>query len=155
MSDIYVSKINYDDVLHIATHMRLADRDEIFATRFDDRAEALALSATAVGGIAVTFGKDEPIAAIGAYEAWPHFWTVWMFATDRFKEVSLTTTRFVKRVIIPALEKAEYRRAECHSHSEHFEAHAWLEYLGARRESVCPLYGRNGETFYRYVWLKE
>ena len=149
--------LSFDAVLAVARDMRAADRREIFATRWDDDQESLALecvNACCIG--AVIAGRDNaPIAAIGAVELWPTVWSVWMFATDRWPEVALDATRFVKQRLIPALLDLGLRRAECRSSIAHGQAHRWLEYLGARREAEHRDYGKNGETFIGFHWRAE
>ena len=147
-------EITAADVRAVAQEMRACDRAEIFATRWDDCTESFAsdcAAAISLGAIAV--GDDgTPVAVVGAQEAWPGCWSVWMFAIDRWPEVALETTRFVQRRLIPALVRLGARRAECRSADGHHGAHRWLEYLGARREASHLDYGRNGETFHTYSW---
>lgn len=82
---------------------------------------------------------------------WPGVWGVWMFATDRFPEIGLFTTKFIKKNIISALIPVAHR-AQCYSAESHTEAHKWLEVLGARKEAVLKDYGKEGQTFYLYRW---
>ena len=102
----------------VAAAMRPRDREEIFATRFEDgdrleTAQALAeqlVAASRFGGIAV---DDRGIsgAAVGAAEMWPGVWSVWMFATDAWPRHAFRVSAFIRRQMMPALLAAGARRA--------------------------------------------
>lgn len=149
--------LEFETVLAVARNMRAADRQEIYATRWDEDAEALAADCVTGCSIgAVIAARDgAPVAVIGAMELWPTVWSVWMFATDHWPKVALAATRFVRRHLTPALLDLGLRRAECRSCSTHKQAHRWLEYLGAQREAEHADYGKNGETFIGYYWRAE
>lgn len=149
-----LARLNEADLLYVADNMRDWDRREVFATRWDDNAAELVDMIMAGGEFGWVAGEDQPIAAFGAVPTWQGNWQVWMFATDRWPEVALGVTRFIKKVMIPALEEAGCHRAECRSMEGHEVAHRWLESLGADKESELPNYGRNGETFYLYRWTR-
>lgn len=149
-----LAKLNHSDLLYVADNMREWDRREVFATRWDDDASGLCDAIIAGGEFGWVAGQDLPVAAFGAIPTWQGNWQVWMFATDRWPEVALGVTRFIKKVMIPALEESGCHRAECRSMEGHDVAHRWLESLGADKESELPHYGRNGETFYLYRWTR-
>ena len=147
-----VKDLTHRDCLYVAEKMREADRHEIFATKFHDSPLSLAWECiNSSASFGWTIGKDVPICAIGAHVLWPGVWSVWMFATDRFPEVGLFTTRFVKKRIIKALLPIAHR-AQCYSVADHVEAHKWLVKLGASKEAVIQNYGKNAETFYLFSW---
>ena len=149
------AKINGEDLLFVVKNMRKSDRDEVFATRWDDSDENLTNDLISGGEFAWISGVGEtPIAAFGAIPVWNGVWSVWMVATDRWPEVCMETTKFIKRVMIPALKDIGAHRAECRSWSEHSVAHRWLEMLGATKESEIENFGRNGERFYLYCWTQ-
>lgn len=150
------AKINREDLLFVIQNMRESDKNEVFATRWDDSGENLTDDLITGGEFAWIAGTDDkPVAAFGAIPVWNGVWSVWMVATDDWKLVALEVTRFIKRVMIQALRDIGAHRAECRSWSEHTEAHRWLELLGARKESEIENFGRNGEKFYLYCWTKE
>lgn len=143
----------YNDAFYVAQRMRAADRKEIYATRWTDAPEDLARDVCMCGEFAWTLGLGgEPICCLGALALWPGVWSVWMFATDRFGEIGLSATRFVRQAMIPALTKTGAHRAECRSLAGHRRARAWLELLGARLEGREYVYGKNRERFVTYVW---
>lgn len=149
---VSANPITYRDCLRVAENMREADKIEIYATRWDNSPQMLTrdcLNTSAAFGW--TIGKESPIVAIGAFPIWPNVWSVWMFATPRFPEVVLFTTKFVIKHMIKALLPICHR-AECRSIEGHLSAHKWLEILGARREATLTDYGKDGQTFYVYRW---
>lgn len=148
-----LAKINAPDLLYVADNMRDWDKREIYATRWTDDPSSLADAILAGGEFGWVAGDERPIAAFGAIPVWPGVWSVWMFATDEWPKVALGVTRFIKKVMIPAIRETGAHRAECRSHSDHLEAQRWLECLGAHKESEIPNFGREGETFYLYSWL--
>lgn len=143
------------DVLYITHHMREWDRRELFATRWDEDPDHLAMDVMQRWGEHCwVAGEDrQAIAVIGAMQTWPGMWSVGMFATDDFPRIGLPLTRWVRQVMIPHIVQQGVRRGECKSMEGHTMAHRWLELLGAKREGE-PLknYGKNGETFHTYVW---
>jgi hypothetical protein len=148
-----VRKLSPADLMAIGRAMRVADHREIFATRFDEDVEALAadiLAGDPVGAI-ITAADGEAVAAIGGTEMWPGCWSVWMFATDRWPEVSTETTRFVRRTFWPVLLRLGLRRGECRSALDHVTAHRWLSHLGGEIEAIYPAFGKSGETFIGFV----
>lgn len=148
-----IHPINYGNTLYIAKRMRALDREEIFATRWNDSEESLCEEAVAVPGMSFIASKNgEPVAAGGAVPMHPNVWSMWMFATDKWGSVALTVTKFVKRWLIPAVEHTGAYRLECKSMGTHVVAHKWLDSLGATRESVLERYGKNGEDFYIFRW---
>jgi hypothetical protein len=137
-----------EDAARVAANMRDIDRREICALHATDDPVA-ATSALAVfphiGGS--VWRGDEPICVVGAIWLWPGVVSVFMFATDRWPEVALEATKFVRRVLLPALRDAGVHRLQCHSLAEHTDAHAWLRFLGADREVPEPEYGKNREDY--------
>lgn len=151
-----LAKLNADDVHWVASRMRKRDREEIFATRWDDSTDGLVDDIMRGGEFGFVAGSDDgvPIAAFGAVPVWPGVWEMWMFATDRWPEVAMEVTRFGRDTFFPGLEAAGYHRLQCRSLSTHKVAHRWLKHLGAYKESELPNYGRNGETFHLFCWTR-
>lgn len=152
-----LENITLERVMHVAVNMREKDREEIFATRWDDDPESVAKSLVALDpiGFVVTADDGEPISVFGVHEMWPGVFSVFMFATDRWNEVSFSVTKFVMRHMIPSVMSGNFVRAECKSLSTHEQAHKWLEMLGAYKESESPCFGKNGESFFTYSWTKQ
>lgn len=153
---MYFSQINAKDVSIIAENLRLSDKNEVFATRWTENGDDLAEAILSYGDFGwVAYADDgTPVSAFGAVPLWNGVWSVWMFATDRWPEVSISVTRFIKKIMTPALEEAGYHRAECRSLAANTTSHRWLEMLGASKESELINYGRNGETFFTFSWIR-
>ena len=140
-------------VASVAYNLRQADREELAATmaRFDSSAIAAAAVRVLFGFVAAT-DDGVPVAAVGANEVWPGVYQVGMFATARWPEVALGTTRHVKRWLMPAIREAGVHRAHAFSLATHQEAHRWLFWLGARVEARLAGWGKGGEDFLLFVW---
>jgi hypothetical protein len=144
-----------DALIYVCANMREWDRREIFATRWDDDPAALADDCFRGGEFSYLFGTERPIGIIGAIPLWRGVWSVYMFATDEFLQVGLPLTKWVRRVMIPALtEDMGCHRAQCHSIEGHTDAQRWLEANGVHREAPARGYGRNGEDFWVYAWTR-
>jgi hypothetical protein len=150
-------ELNEAGLLYVADNMREIDKKEVFATRWDDNPEDLVDCIMAKGSFGwISVANDGiPVAAFGAIACWPGVWQVWMFATDRWDEVSSEVTKFIKRIMIPAIKSTDWLRAECRSIEGHDTAHRWLEFLGATREASLKMLGKNGDTFHVYSWTND
>lgn len=145
---------NREDLLYIAINMREEDRKEIFATKWHDDPIALVdecCSLPALYNNAVIVKKERPIAIIGAMPCWPGVWSAWLFGTDEFDKISLSLTKWVKKVFIPTLQTKAHR-AECRAICSNTAAIRWLETCGGTREATLKGFGKNKEDFYVYAW---
>lgn len=147
---------SFGDVLHVAERMRPEDRREIFGTRWTDSNEDLARDVMRCGAFCwVAWTNDWPVAVFGAFPLHPGVWTVFLFATDDFRKIAFSLTKYVRRVMIPSLVKTGAHRAECRSIEGHTDAQRWLGMLGAKPEGFEAGYGRNGENYIKYVWNRD
>jgi hypothetical protein len=148
-----ISHCTHETVLHVARNMRAADKEEIYATRFEENPFLLTHDVMQFRSFSwVLWWNEKPCAVGGAGELWPGTFTMFMFATDDFPRIGLMATRFAKRTVIPTLFRdCNARRLQAHSHQNHGVAHKWLETLGFQREAVCSGYGRDGADFYQYA----
>lgn len=145
-----------ETVLYVARNMRARDAQEIYATCWEETPEEVTRRVVAGGDFRFAFAVDgRPACVLGAAPIHPKVWAIWMFATPVWKRCAVTVTRHVRRVIIPSLLEVGAIRASAASHSKHDTAHRWMEGLGAVRESVMPNFGKDGSTFYNYVWTRE
>ena len=143
---------NLLDVAYVCRNMRPDDAREIYATRFDNEPDRLAIDILRGWTMAWVAGLERPIAVIGAVELWPGVWSAGMFATDEFHRIGPQLTRWVQRRMIPTLRELGMHRAEAKSIEGHDVAHRWLEWLGAMKGEPMRKYGKNGETFYTFAW---
>lgn len=147
------------DLREIATAMREADRREIFAHRWSDEIEDFLQDFAAARPAflavkALCAAEFDPIAIVGAFRRAPTIASVVMFATDRFPEIALPATRWVRRTGLPAYVDPWCRRAQCEAWVENVASLAWLQTLGFRREGVLRAYGKNGEDYVQYARLR-
>ncbi len=140
-------------VRSVARAMRMADRREVFALRFDDDADRVAEEACLLsrfGAVAAISG--EPVAAMGAAETTPGVFEVWLIATDRWPAVAHASARWLLGALKPALLAAGGHRAQCLSLVDRDDAHRFLESLGFVREARLRQRGRDREDFHLYAW---
>lgn len=149
--------LNAPDLLYICDNMRDMDRREIYATRWTENPEHLVDAIMIVPELGWIAKNDDgvPVAAMGVIPMWDGVWSLWMFATDKWQEVSLSVTKFVKRALPQGMADAGIHRAQCYSSAQHSVAHAWLRMLGADKESEVKSYGKNGEDFIVFSWLNQ
>lgn len=141
------------EMMHdITARLREWDQREIFATRRDDSAIALAEDALDCGPISWIAGIERPIAAFGCAPMWHGVWSMWLFATDEFNRIGISVTRLVTRTIVPMMIDAGAHRLEARSMEGHTDAQRWLEVIGAKREATLRAFGRDGEDFHVYTW---
>jgi len=145
-----LTRLNPNDLYTVAENMREWDRKEIFATRWTDDIHDLVNDAMACYEFGwIASHEDRPVCAIGGAPVHPGVWSVWMFATPEFDKIKFSLSRFALRRMKPVLLSV-CNRVECRSMEGHTDAQLWLEFLGMKRESVIPHYGKNGETFFLY-----
>jgi hypothetical protein len=152
-----LGNVSFASVLEVAKNMRERDRVEFgavapvgaddlpawLAQRFGRRTELLC--ARTMDG--------EPVCIGGAIEVRPGSATLLFFGTDRFPEIALPMTRFIRRHYFPSLAAAGTHRIECVTLDSYHEMQRWLETLGLERESTVRAYGRNREDFAMYAWI--
>jgi hypothetical protein len=137
-------------------HLRDLDRQECSATHFSDDPLVWAEMIYRAGKFQwVAYHDGVPVAAIGAAPRWGHVWNAWCLGTDDFPRVAYSLSKHVKRVMLPAVIEAGMHRADTFALKDYDKACKWLEFLGAQREAELANWGKNGETFVSYVWLRE
>lgn len=156
MTVILKTEPDYDDVLAVASNMRATDRAEIYATQWSDTPEELAAAVVASGAFrwgAYLDGK--PVAMIGAAPRWPGSWQVWAFATDDWWRVALAMTKHAKRFMLPALIRAGARRIDAYALESNTKSNMWLQRIGGTPRNVLESWGKQGETFLCFTWLRK
>lgn len=146
------------DIRRVALAMRENDLKEFLALSWAEGREALADDLadryTEYSGI-VAYKGQEPVAVGAMVERRPNVLTLGFFATDRLPEIALPLTRFIKRRLFAPMVMAGAHRIEAVSMVGHHAAHRWIETLGLQMEALCRGYGRNGEDFVQFAWVKD
>jgi len=145
-----------DDVLYVAQNMRAADREEIYATQWTDTPGELTENVMRAGAFRWGVYVDGlPIAMIGATPRWPGVWQAWAFGTRDWKHVAFTLTRHVRRFMVPALMNSGALRVDAYALASHTSSNKWLRSLGATPGKTLDNWGKNGETFVCFSWLRQ
>lgn len=154
-----ISTATPDEVQAVALAMRESDFEEFIATSFADDRVGLAESLRhRFGGhpdVLCASEGGKPIAICATIESRPNVLTLLFYATDDFPVVAAALSRFVKQRLFPPQVAAGAHRIECVSLVGHELAHRWIRYFGLTQEAVCRGYGKNGETFLQFAWVKD
>ena len=123
---------------------------------WDTRALAACALQTAVPGMVWSLWYDgQPAVAYGFSQASafdPDHWQAWAFGTDRFRRCVPAITRHLLE--IREIVERDCRRLQVITLENHDIAHGWIEAMGATREGRLRAYGRGGEDFYVYAWVR-
>lgn len=145
----------YIELLHVVRNVSPLVRREIFAESGTEDPGAFTRRLLALNGplnlVAIT-EDGEPVASIGAVARSSAYWWPWCFATPRFPAVALSMTRYVRKELFPTLCALGMRRADCYSLEANTEAQKWLVSIGGRRSGEPFKYGKNADSFVRFVW---
>ena len=156
-----ISPVAPDPLQHILANLRPEDKEEIEAIRgegFDTWKTALQicqLALTCDGWIFWRGDTGEPSAVLGAYAMTPAVAGCWAFGTTSWDRVVNSVTRQAKRVMVPALLKAGFHRAECRALSKREDTKLWLTSLGWKEEAVLSEFGIRREDFTLFAWLAD
>ena len=147
------------DVRHVATLMRERDVTEFLAVaHVETKADLIEALVARYGGShdAICAYVDKVPIAVGAMvRARPNVVTLAFFATDRFPEVALELTKFIRNRLFPQYRADGVHRIECISIEGYADAHRWIGLLGLEQEAVMPKYGKGGETYLQFAWVED
>jgi len=147
-----------EDIRAVALQMRERDFAEFSAVTPVETREALAdLLAARYGGrpdVLCASIDDGPVCIGGTIESRPNVMTLLFFATDKFPDIAIPITRFIRR-LFSGYEKAGVHRIEAVSLDDYAQMHRWLRSLGLQDETG-PMrnYGKGGETFIQFARVK-
>lgn len=155
-----ISEPSKEDVRRVALNMRQRDFDEFSAVSFassrEELAELMAERYGARSDAMVASAGDEPICVGATVMARPNVVSLLFFATDRFPEIALPITRFIRRQLFPRLVKSGVHRIEAVSMCGYEQTHGWLRTLGLDQETQAMHgYGKNGEAFIQFAWSSD
>jgi len=103
----------------------------------------------------VFYNDGKPAALLGAMLQHRGVWNLFGMGTADWKSVWRLVTLVAKRDMMQAVLDAGAHRAQCMSPATHEDTHKWLRFLGATHEVEMPRFGRNGEDYIMFSWLKE
>ena len=148
--------ITEDGAASVTTRLRDADRVEAQASGdLYDHMAAQELgwriaSLANCGAVVAIDGRPAALIAVALVRPW--IGEAAMLATDDWPRVGLSTTRWVKRELMPTCRRMGLTRVECRVMAAHRVARRWLHALGATEETELPGWGRNGEPFLLCSW---
>lgn len=148
-----------EDVAYVASRMRARDVAEFMAVSRAETHEELAHGLVDRYGAApdtfCAYLDNEPVAVGAMVEHRPNVITLMFFASDRLPAIGPALTRWIRQRLFPRYKARGVHRIECASMDGYEDAHRWIEVLGLRREAVVPCYGRGGETFVQFAWVRD
>jgi hypothetical protein len=148
-----IAELTQDGLFTVMTRMRPEDLRELRATTMTTTARHAGQIWELRDSAWEARTADGEVAGIGGFvPLWSGVCTVWMLATPRFAEVGLEVTRFVRRVILPALQEVGYHRAEARALRGNDGTARWLHLLGFHQEAVIAQFGRAREDFVLFAW---
>ena len=153
-------RANIGAIYDIAVNMRERDYQECVALSFADNrhelADELARSwANIETSIICGTKEDGGIAAFTYVPMRKGVWNMGLFATDKFNKIHLSLTKLIIKSIIPTLDNAGAHRVEAQSIAGYSTVHNWLKFLGLEEESILKGYGRNGEDFVNFAYVRQ
>lgn len=147
------------DIDHVCRRLRALDRAEIFALRYADTADSLVedLVLHRAGflefwAVAPAHAAHRAFALVGLHPIRPHVAGASFFGTDELGLHIKPVTRWIRRTLIPRAQACGLHRVETQALESWRSNCRWIESLGATREAVLPLYGKDGETFVQFAW---
>lgn len=102
----------------------------------------------------VAYHDGLPAALIGALNIHDGVWGLFGFGTDHWKKVWMSVTKVARKDMMQAVLETGAHRAQCMSPATHTDTHRWLERLGATHRVEMPAYGKNGEDYVMFAWLR-
>jgi hypothetical protein len=141
----------------VALGMRPRDLAELSAVSYvesrQDAADVLAGRYADHPNVECALWRGEPVAIGGLLWTRPNVASLLFYATPAFPKVVVGLTRYIQ-VTALARAKAHAHRIECFSLSTYAEMRQWVESFGLEREATLRQFGRNGEDFIVYAWLR-
>ena len=148
------------DIARVAFAMRDRDVTEFAAVLpADERPELAGILVSRYAGrpdVLAACARDGSPVCIGCVvEVHPNVVSLGFFATDEWPRIALPLSRWIKRELFPRLREAGVHRIQALSMAGYDEAHRWLALLGLRREAEHPGFGKHGETFVTFSWVRD
>lgn len=159
MRYLVIKPATWRDICRVARAMKPDHaRSACAVAGSDDPLEAIQRLALAyyVGVTIWSDSKDdgeygEPIVACGAVLNHPGVASTFMYATDRWPDVVIETTRFLRTTLRGILQKAGIRRVQTLAMAGDPTTDRWKRLLGLEYEATFHGYGKGGQDFDLFV----
>jgi hypothetical protein len=141
-----------EDIRYVCNHLRPESRREMFATLKHNDPDKLADEIIELGGLSWVFHHDgAPAYIIGCFKTPRDRWFAYGMATEAWRKVAFSVTKFVRRGMVSALRDNGCRLVESLCIADNRAVHAWKGILGCVRVCSVPGIGKNGEDFVLYA----
>jgi hypothetical protein len=133
------------------------DRIELQATAWDDSQLASNLLARIVesSGLAMVARGEHPITACGMVPMSPGVAVAWAVSTAEHRHAIIPVTRFIRTFGAAVAAKCNLHRIEFRALAARPDVARWVSLLGAKPEATLSCFGKNGEDFILYRWLRD
>jgi len=84
----------------------------------------------------------------------PWLFSGWAWGSDKRDLCMIEISRWARKHLVPELDRMGCTRIEARSLAEHHEAHRWLEWMAFKKDCDLPGWGREGENFVQYSWVR-
>lgn len=143
----------FQEVRFVCENLRPLSREDIFGV-FDGTTDALAAWVMRATFSWAVYSDSAPAALIGAYEERPGVFGLFGMGTEGWSKVGKLVSLVARESMLPAVMATGARRAQCYSPESHRVTHRWLRMLGATHENFEPAFGRNGENYRQFIWVR-
>lgn len=139
------------DVLHVMTHLRPDDEQEVRYTRgWFDAGRMADIIVSYPGYACVYVAPDgEPVAAAGLREIFWRLSVAWMLATPRFPEIAKTATRLIRDRLDAERASSATLEIQAYSWNGHSDSGPWLALLGFEGGERIDLHGQPFTVYVR------
>jgi len=145
-----------DDVRVVCAAMRDSDRRDVFPLRWDDDPIGFADDLWAAADEARAFvGPDGPTAICAWRRVTPAAAQVALIATDGWPAVARAVARATRRFMRRDMPRHGLRRLEAWGRADAPALRCWLDALGFHESARLRAYGRDGEDFTVFAFLRE
>lgn len=138
-----------DRLAHIAANLRPGDREEVWASGYDDPLQAIQQSVAFSTHSAVFLSDGEPflVGGVSPLSLTSGTGSPWLLATPVLRRERRALQRLVPPYI--AAMRAAYPTLINYVHAKNLPAVAWLQRIGFVMEPAAP-HGPRGEPFHRF-----
>lgn len=154
--EMTVGHMQFEQADYVVRRMRKQDVEEVFSVRYDRSREGLVEDMVAnYADLSFAFERVHVPRAIAVFTlapAGPWFWHASLIATDEWPLVVKDVTRWLRKHLMPAVQRHGVRRVELRAMQKLTQNCAWIESLGARPE--CVVHGMADEPFVQYAWTQ-